>query len=133
MSDQDVEVVKELYRAFAEQDAPTMRRLFDPDVVWHQPGRSVLAGEHRGIEGVLAFFSRVAERSDGTFTADLQSVTGDGHHVFALHTGRARARGQVLEDRNVLVCHLRDGRVVSVWEHHEDLYAVDAFWGTSED
>jgi hypothetical protein len=129
---QDIEVVRELYRAFAAQDEPTMRRLFDPEVVWHQTGRSVLAGEHRGIDGVLSFFGRVAELSDGTFTADLQSVASGDGHTFAFHTGRGRARGQVLEDRNVLVCHVRDGRVASVWEHHEDLYAVDAFWGTSE-
>jgi len=132
MSDQDVEVVRELYRAFSAQDVPTMRRLFDPDVVWHQPGRSVLAGEHHGVDGVLAFFGRVAELSDGTFTVDLQAVASGDGHIFALHTGRGQARGQVLDDRNVLVCHLRDGRVASVWEHHEDLHAVDAFWGTTE-
>lgn len=132
MSDRDCEVVRELYRAFSAQDVPTMQRLFHADVVWHQPGRSVLAGEHRGVDGVLAFFGRVAELSEGTFTVDLQSVAAGDGHTFALHTGRARARGQVLEDRNVLVCHLRDGQVVSVWEHHEDLHAVDDFWGTPD-
>ncbi len=48
-------------------------------------------------------------------------------------TPGGQAHGQTLEDHNVLVCHCSGGRITEVWEHHEDLYAVDAFWGRSGD
>lgn len=133
MSHQDADLVRELYRAFSEQDAQRMQELFDPEVVWHQPGRSVLAGDHRGLDEVFAFFGRVAELSEGTFRVDLHDVVAADGHTVALHTGRGEARGRVLEGRNVLVMHCRGGRVTEVWEHHEDLYAVDEFWGTGSD
>jgi ketosteroid isomerase-like protein len=31
----------------------TLRELFDPEIVWHFPGRSLLAGDHRGTDAVL--------------------------------------------------------------------------------
>ena len=43
------EVVRSGYEAFAKGDIDTLRALLDPDVVWHQPGRSVLAGDHPNI------------------------------------------------------------------------------------
>lgn len=126
---QDEQVVRELYRAFTDGDAPKMQELFDPDVTWHQPGRSVLAGDHRGVNAVFDFFGRVAQISENTFTVELHDVVaGDGHTV-SMHTGRGQAHGQTLEDHNVLVCHCSGGRITEVWEHHEDLYAVDSFWG----
>lgn len=131
MSHQDAEVVKELYRAFSAQDVPTLLELFDPDVVWHQSGRSVLAGAHSGVDAVMSFFGRVGELSQGTFTVELHDVASGDGHTTSMHTGRGQARGLVLEDHNVLVCHVRDGRLTEVWEHHQDMYAVDAFWGTT--
>lgn len=129
MAERDEQAVRELYRAFTAGDAAGLRELFDPEVVWHQSGQSVLAGDHRGVEAVFEFFGRVAQISEGTFTVELHDVaSGDGHTV-SLHTGRGQAHGQTLEDHNVLVCHCSGGRITEVWEHHQDSYAVDAFWG----
>ena len=129
MSHQDEELVRSLYKAFSEQDADTMRKLFDPNVVWHQPGRSVLAGDHRGVDAVFGFFGKVAEISEGTFTVELHDVVAGNEHTVALHTGRGQAQGRTLNDHNALVLHCNAERVEEVWEHHADLYAVDAFWG----
>lgn len=129
MTHQDESLVRNLYRAFSEQDADTMQKLFDPEVVWHQPGRSVLAGDHRGVEAVFGFFGKVAEISEGTFTVELHDVVAGAEHTVALHTGRGQARGRTLEDHNTLVMHCDAGRVREVWEQHADLYDVDAFWG----
>lgn len=129
MTHQDEALVRNLYQAFSAQDAETMRQLFDPDVVWHQPGRSVLAGDHRGVDAVFGFFGKVAEISGGTFTVELHDVIAGTEHTVALHTGRGRAGGKTLEDHNTLVMHCSAGRVREVWEQHADLYAVDAFWG----
>lgn len=129
MTHQDEALVRDLYAAFAAQDVDTMQRLFDPHVVWHQPGKSVLAGDYEGVGSVFGFFGKVAEASEGTFAPELHDVVAGEMHTVALHTGRAQAHGKTLDDHNALIFHCQDGRVTEVWEHHEDLYAVDAFWG----
>ncbi|MGD9988704.1 nuclear transport factor 2 family protein [Pseudonocardia sp.] len=129
MSEQDADVVRSAYKAFNEQDIPALMAAFDPEIRWHQTGRSVLAGDYDGVEAVLQFFGRVGETSDGTFRADLQDVaSGDGETI-AHHVGRAEARGRTLEDHNVLVVRMAGGRMAEVWEHHRDPYEVDEFSG----
>lgn len=131
MTQQDEQVVRDAYTAFAAQDVPRMQQLFDPDVVWHEAGRSSLAGDHKGFEAVMAFFGRVAEISEGTFVGELHDVTSSSEgHAVSLHTGRAQAGGRTLEDHEALVWHVQGGRLAEVWAHHHDLYASDAFWGT---
>jgi ketosteroid isomerase-like protein len=39
-----------------------------------------------------------------------------------------RARGRRLEDREVLVFHISDGKVVEVWQYIEDQYTYDEFF-----
>lgn len=133
MTNPNEDLVRDLYAAFSAGDADGMRRVFDPNVRWHQPGRSVLAGDHVGVDAVFAFFGKVAEVSAGTFAVELHDVVAGPEHTVALHTGRGQAHGVNLEDHNVLVIDCEDGRVREVWEHHENLYNVDAFWGGASD
>jgi ketosteroid isomerase-like protein len=130
MNSSNEQVVRDAYAAFAAQDVPRMKELFDPDIVWHEPGRSSLAGDKQGFDAVMAFFGRVGEISEGSFVAELHDVVSNEGHALSLHTGRAQAGGRSLEDHEVLVWHVRDGRLTDAWAHHHDLYAVDAFWGT---
>ena len=129
MTHGDEVLVRNLYQAFSERDADTMQKLFDPEVVWHQPGRSVIAGDYRGVDAVFGFFGKVAEISEDTFTVELHDVLAGAERTVALHTGRGQAHGKTLDDHNVLILRCNAGRVSEVWEHHADLYAVDAFWG----
>jgi ketosteroid isomerase-like protein len=128
MAHKNEEAVRTLYTAFGNQDMATLRQVFAADVVWHQSGRSPVAGDHKGVDAVFAFFGKVAELSENSFTAELHDVVANDEHAVSMHTGRAQARGKALEDRNVLVVHFRNGAIAEVCEHHEDLYAVDEFW-----
>ncbi len=53
MAHPNEELVRRGYEAFATGDMETLRELLDPEIVWHFPGRSVLAGDHRGPDAVL--------------------------------------------------------------------------------
>ena len=44
MAHPNEELVRKGYDAFAKGDMDTLRELFDPEIVWHFPGRSQLAG-----------------------------------------------------------------------------------------
>jgi len=56
----------------------TLRELFDPEIVWHFPGRSPLAGDHRGTDVVLGFFGRTMELTAGTLRAELSQGQSNG-------------------------------------------------------
>jgi ketosteroid isomerase-like protein len=123
------EVVRGLYRAFAEGDIAGLKAGFHDDAVWHSPGQdSQLKGEYRGIDRVLGFLGQVSELSEGTFAADLHAVSADGEYASAFHTATAHRGDRALVDRNILLLRIANGRVSEVWEHHYDLFAVDEFW-----
>jgi uncharacterized protein len=128
MAHPNEDLVRRGYNAFAQGDMDTLRELFDPGIVWHFPGRSPMAGDHRGTDAVLGFFGRTMELTAGTFRAELHEVVADDQHTVGLHLARGEREGRTLEDREVLVFHVRDGRIVEVWQYIEDQYAYDEFF-----
>jgi hypothetical protein len=62
------------------------------------PGRSLLAGDHRGTDAVLGFFGRTTELTAGTFRADLHEVVADDQQAVGLHAARGEREGRTLED-----------------------------------
>ena len=62
MAHPNEELVRRGFDAFSKGDVDALRDLFDPDAVWHAPGRSPLSGDHRGVDDILDFFARTMER-----------------------------------------------------------------------
>jgi uncharacterized protein len=115
MAHPNEDLVRRGYEAFAKGDMDTLRELFDPEIVWHFPGRSVLAGDHRGTDAVLGFFGKTIELTAGTFQVEVHDVVADDRHTVGLHLATGEREGRtLLEDREVLVFHIRDGKVVEV-------------------
>ena len=92
MAHPNEELVRRGYDAFAKGDMDTLRELFDPGIVWHFPGRSPLAGDHRGVDAVLGFFGRTMELTAGTFRAELHDVVGDDRHAVGMHLATVSVR-----------------------------------------
>src|SRR5829696_8152552 len=125
MAHPNEDLVRKGYDAFGRGDMDTLRELFDPEIVWHFPGRSPLAGDHRGVDAVLGFFGRTMELTAGTFRAELHDVVADDRHAVGMHLATGEREGRRLEDREVLVFHPRAGKVVEVWQYVEDQYVHD--------
>jgi ketosteroid isomerase-like protein len=106
----------------------TLRKVFAHNVVFHQSGRSPLAGDYHGIDQVLGFFQKLAERSGGTFRVTLHDVLANHEHAVGLHTAEAEREGRHLRSRTALVLHVRDGKITEAWAYGFDQYADDAFW-----
>jgi ketosteroid isomerase-like protein len=128
MTHPNEQVVRDGFAAFASGDMATLRRVLAPDVVWHVPGRSPLAGSHKGVEEILGYLRRVNELSEGTFAIDLHDVVGNERHVFAAYGMNARRAGKVLNDHALAVFHVRDGQVTEAWWTVGDQYIADDFW-----
>ncbi|NLT05713.1 MAG: SnoaL-like domain-containing protein [Solirubrobacterales bacterium] len=106
--------------------------VMSPDIVWHVPGTSVIAGTHRGLEAVNRdFFDRCWETGDGRGSGNqgLDSDYGlklDVDPLVALEDGRilvtckSDARGNNgVPYRNgyCWICTVRDGKIVELLEY----------------
>jgi ketosteroid isomerase-like protein len=102
--------------------------LFTEGVVWHVPGRSPLTGDYEGVDAVIGYFVETMERSSGSFRVKVHDVLANDNHTVGLHVASGERDGKRLEDSQVLVIHVRDGKIASVWQHSSDQYSQDDFW-----
>jgi ketosteroid isomerase-like protein len=122
----DVERVREGYDAFGRGDLDTIRGHMSPDVVWHVPGRSVLAGDYRGIDAVFGYFDQIFERSGGTFKADLieSGEIAPGLVACLVHLTGDMTAASI--DQKVMQLFRREkDRTFEVWNFAQDQYALD--------
>jgi uncharacterized protein len=127
--DENVAVMQRAYDAFNTGDMNTLVELFDETAVWHLPGRSSMADDYKGRDATLGYFGQLAERTGGTFRAELAHLTADGEdRVVGIHRSTADRDGRHLDVADCIVFTLKDGRVIDGREHFEDLYAWDEFW-----
>jgi hypothetical protein len=68
------------------------------------------------------------ELTGGTFRAELHDVVANDDHAVAIYVSRAEREGRTLEDRNVLVIHVRNGKFAETWLLSDDQYAADEFF-----
>jgi ketosteroid isomerase-like protein len=128
MSEEDIALLRKGYDAFAAGDLDTIRGLFDDNIVWHIGGRSPLAGDYKGVDEVFGFFAKLAELAGGTFKVELHDVLSNGEHTVALARNTGEREGRRLDDNNVAVYHVTDGKVTEAWFHPGDAYATDEFF-----
>jgi ketosteroid isomerase-like protein len=128
MAHPNEEIVRSGFDAFAKGDVDTLRQLFDQDAIWHVPGRSPISGDHRGLDAILGFLARTMELTGGTFRADVHDVVANDEHAVALYVTRGEREGRTLESRDVLVSHIRNGKLAEAWLLSADLYTVDEFF-----
>jgi ketosteroid isomerase-like protein len=99
------------------------------DIVWVVPGTNAIAGEYRGLDAVIDYFTRrrdLANRSFRMHPGDL--LVGDGDHVAVLTDGTATIGGVERNWSTVGLYRLRGERVAACWLLPLDAAAFDAIW-----
>ena len=100
----------------------------EQDAVWYVPGRNQLSGDYRGVDAILGLFAKIAELSGGTFRTDVHDVVANDEHAVGIYATRGEREGRTYENRNVLVQHIRNGKLVETWLLSDDQYAADEFF-----
>ena len=121
--------IRDGYAAFAKGDFAALTDLLAEDLVWHQGGRSQLAGDYRGREAVFGYFAKLMEVTEGSFHADVHAVLADDEHGVALTVATASRGGRSMTANDADVMHLRDGKVTEFWTSSTDPYAFDELIG----
>lgn len=117
---QNVDVIRRGYDAFARGDLETMLGLFDENIEWTSPGPPELptAGTRRGHQQVAEFFKTVNDLFDfesfetTTFIAD-----GDRVVVLGRDTARFKPTGARLTESFAHVYTLKNGKVTRFEEY----------------
>ena len=121
-------LVRRIFEAFARKQGLALRGLFAEDAVWTVPGRSIMAGTHRGREQIFRFLSRLPKETDGTYGSELLDVLASHERAAALYRARGRRGGRELALDQVLLFRIADGLVQEVLALPSDPDAFEAFW-----
>lgn len=125
-------LVAELHRRQGEMYAggplEPVAELLAEEIVWHVPGRSPIAGDHRGVEAVLAYFAKRRELARATMAMHPGAAIADGEAVVQLVDGTARIGGEEVRWRTVGAYRVEGGLVREVWLVPLDLDRFDRIW-----
>jgi ketosteroid isomerase-like protein len=105
-----------------------VQELLDPDVRWHVPGTSPIAGDHRGRDAVLAYFERRRQIAHATMRMTVRDRLVDEEAVVELVDGHATLRDGPVTWRTVGVYRVRNAKVAEAWLVPFDLDLFDRIW-----
>ena len=128
MTNDNAQLIRDGYEAFARGDIPAVLEMLGEDIAWHVPGRSPLSGDYRGQDDVLGFFRRSMELSEGTLKVALDEVVADGDRVVAITTVSAQRNGRTLSTPEIHCWRVADGKAVEFREFQGDQQSEDEFW-----
>lgn len=121
-------LVRKGYDAFNKADIDAIRDVLAEDVVWHEPGRSVLAGDYKGGDEVLGLLRRLHDLSGGTFAVELVDLIADAERVTAFERLTGKRGAMELDTVDVVDFEIHRGRVTEGTVYQSDTYAFDEFW-----
>jgi ketosteroid isomerase-like protein len=122
--------VIDAYLAAWQQGAPEVAWAFyADDVVMRLPGRSALAGVHRGRDAVTGAIRGLLARTDGIAVEVTPiDVLVSGERVAVVLREVVQRGSERLELRRTNVYRVDDGRIAEIDVYEADQYEVDAFF-----
>ncbi len=113
MSQENVEVVRRIYEAFARRDRVTPFEFYASDIEWDVTGVNLEGVVNHGHEGVRSSFrDLLAEFREFEFQPLDFTPVGDHVLVTVQERGVGRGSGVVVDRREYAVWTLRDGIVI---------------------
>jgi ketosteroid isomerase-like protein len=118
-------------RFYAGGDQEAAGAMLARDVAWHVPGRSPIAGEHRGRGEVLRYFAARRELAGGTFRIAVRGVLGGDERSVVFAEGRVERDGETFAWQTANVFRVAEGKIAECWVLPYDLYAFDHIWSSA--
>ena len=114
----NVELVQRVYGAYMQDDRDAVRAAFDPGIRWHNSGYDPTAGTLEGPDAVLAYL--MGENHMEDYRLEVVDMLASDERVAVVAKTSGRIGDQALVNQFVQLLHLRDGRVVEVWNYNWD-------------
>ena len=122
-------LTRRAYQDFESGDLDLLGVVMAQDVVWHEPGRSFLAGDYKGPEAVLGFLGQLKERSGGTFKIEILDVLSEPGRAVVFQRETATRNEKVLDVIAAVDFEIHNGKITEVTVYQADTYRFDEFWG----
>jgi ketosteroid isomerase-like protein len=124
-------VQRRLYAGQVGEDA--LARVLTADVVWHVPGANALAGDHRGRDAVLRYFTLRRAMADATLRITVHGEAEVGDLVVTRADGVAVVDGRNAAWRTVGIYRTAGDRVAECWMVPLDQRRFDRVWRSPVD
>ena len=116
------------YQDFESGDLYLLRVVMAEDVVWHEPGRSSLAGHYKGPEAVLGFLAQLKALSDSTFKIEVLDVLSEPERAVVFQRETATRNGKALDVIAAVDFEIHHQKITEVTVYQADSYQFDEFW-----
>jgi len=119
MSQENAEIVRRLYDAWAREEFPGPNQHMDPEIEYVNTIDAVEPGTHHGLAAFRRAVERVLESWETwQMEPEVLKAAGDKVAVVVRYRARGRESGVEVEGRESALWTLRDGRVVRyAWFH----------------
>lgn len=122
-------VIRNMFDAYAKTDQRRLSEVLDPGVVYHLPGRTLMAGEYRGPDEVLALWDRQKLYLGGKpYRVKQLAMVAGGEQAVLLTEVTAERGGRTLTFQGANVYRVRHGRVAEGRVFIFDVASFDEFW-----
>jgi uncharacterized protein len=125
MAHPNEEIARSATEAISKRDMEGFLSHHADDVVVHFPGRGPMAGDYRGKDGVAQMFQRQMQMLDAPPEVDNHDILANDDHAVVLNKVKASRGGKSLEQQQVVVMHIKDGKIAEVWLQFSDQQAMD--------
>lgn len=127
-SEESAALVRRGYEAFSAGDMDTLRDIFTEDAKWHAAGNGPISGVKQGRDEILAYVGEPGSRSNGSMKVTVEDVTVGDRYTVGIQLTRAERDGKTLDERQVIVFSVSDGKVTEGIEMSEDTSKAADFW-----
>jgi len=127
MAHPNEEVARSGTEALSKGDMEGFLSLHTDDTVVHFPGRGPMAGDHRGKDGVAQMFQQQMQMLDSPPEIETHDILANDDHVVILNTVKATRGGQIMEQNQVVVQHIKGGKIAETWIHFSKQQDMDEF------
>ena len=125
MAHPNEEIARSATEALAKRDLEAFFNHHSDDVVLHFPGSGPMAGDYRGRDGLVQLFQRQMEILDAPPEIENHDVLASDEHAVALNKVRGTRGETTLEQNQVVVMHITDGKIAEIWLQFSEQQAMD--------
>jgi ketosteroid isomerase-like protein len=125
MAHPNEEIARSATEALSKRDMEGFLSHHADDVVVHFPGRGPMAGDYRGKDGVGQMFQQQMQILDSPPEIDNHDILANDDHAVILNKVRASRGGKTLEQQQVVVMHIKGGKIAEVWLQFSDQQGMD--------
>lgn len=128
MREENMDLLKKGYEAFAKGDLEFIRSMVSLDGVWRTPGYGAMDLEYKGPDGVVRYLTTLMELTEGTFKSESEALLADDDRVVSVDHVTGARKGRQLDTHLVHEYLIRDGKVVETTSFVSEPKANEAFW-----